>query len=173
MKLKANITEDTVTEYLTQLQKNLRDSKEGMVSNASEDIAGEIFELAPIWEDSSSNPGSNHALSESVLDFKNWFFKSNENVTVLDILVTGMDNVVSFKEFREDGDRFKPPDMDYAYYQETGIHSEAMQTPRERFFVKRATVSQAGHYMESISEQLELVMHGERITDKHTKGKLY
>lgn len=169
--IKGRVKQDTLTPYLQKLQENMSASKDGITQNASKSIAEMIYELAPVWE-GSSNPGSNHALSESALLYKNWHFKSSNAQTVLDIIVSGKDNVVSFSEFREDGNRYRPPEMDYAFYQETGIHSEAMQTPRERFFVKRATVMEASNFFNSVEKQLQIILEGGTIS-KTNSGKLF
>ena len=79
---------------------------------------------------------------------------------------------MSFSEFREDGNRYRPPEMDYAVYQETGIHSEAMQTPRERFFVKRATVMEASNFFNSVEKQLQTILEGGTIS-KTSSGTLF
>lgn len=167
MKIDMKITEDTLTNYLTELQSNFEESKQNIVGNASAKLAWEISELAPIWEGSDPRAQmSNHALSESPLHIENWHFTTGSQ-TILDIFVSGMDNVVSFFEFREDSDGFKPPEMDYAYYQETGIHNQKMQTPRERFFVKRATVTQAANTIESMQKSLQLILEGKKIPNEY------
>lgn len=170
--IKGRVKQDTLTPYLQKLEENMQVSKEGITQNASKSIAEMIYELAPVWADGGSNPGSNHALSESALNYKNWHFKSSNAQTVLDIIISGMDNVVSFSEFRADGNRYRPPEMDYAYYQETGIHSKEIQTPRERFFVKRATIMKSSAFFESVQKQLETILEGGTIS-KTSSGTLF
>jgi len=169
--IKGRVKQDTLTPYLQKLQENMQASKDGITQNASKSIVEMIYELAPVWE-GISNPGSNHALSESALLYKNWHFKSSNAQTILDIVVTGKDNVVSFEEFSNTGDIYGPPDIDYAFYQETGIHTEGMQTPRERFFVKRATVMEASNFFNSVEKQLQIILEGGTIS-KTNSGKLF
>ena len=142
------ITEDTVTEYLTKLDKHFKESQPKMLKKLARELSQEyITPLVPTW-----NPN----LYLSGLDESKWIVKTSTELIGIDVIYTG------FTEFSQDMyvwwefggySTLKTTSLerDYAYYQETGKDPKA--TPFEgHHYVEKGTAA-FGKSMQNITAQ--------------------
>ena len=105
--LEMKVTKDTLSEYMDKLIVAVNDNKEKFLRQEA-DVFAEYPAIGLMYG----------TLQES-LD-KNRIYKDYGGLSEIDVLYTGTLAKHSWSEFRDDGDTSKPPDRDYAFYQETG-----------------------------------------------------
>lgn len=131
MKVKFTVIEDTVTDYLKDIQKKVVDDGEHLVREATKTLAYAVSNQGEIWgtDDYGSfglqweggAPYETGALINSGLNPNQQVFSKSDYKSIIDLYWTGMYADYSWREFRKDERQSEPPERDYAYFQETGI----------------------------------------------------
>lgn len=125
---------ENITEYLTHLQDSIKKSKDEMVKESGLSLASMVYssghkdivwnenigQVETLYDGSGDAPDYTGALLSSGLMENQRVLTSQENKSVLEIFWTGMYADYSWWEFRKDSNTSKPPEVDYAVFQETG-----------------------------------------------------
>lgn len=128
--------QENVTKYLNYLSDAIVEGKDEMIKEAGLSIASMVYNSGHKefrWNDEIGEvemiyagyrfdeaPDYSGALLSSALRENQRVLKSKQNESILDIYWTGMYADYSWWEFRHDKDTSKPPEVDYALFQETG-----------------------------------------------------
>ena len=105
--LEMKVTKDTLSEYMDKLIVAVNDNKEKFLRQEAK-VFSEYPDIGHLYG----------ALQKSLED--NHIYKDYGGLSEIDVLYTGALATQSWWEFRDDGDTSKPPERDYAFYQETG-----------------------------------------------------
>ena len=126
---------DNLTEYVDYLQKAVETNEEQIVSNAGKTLIYLITSQGEIWGHDEYGsyglllkgdaPYYSGALLTSALRKEQQELSSKDWQSILTVYWTGMFATYSWSEFRSDKDKTKPPERDYAVYQETGMDVKA------------------------------------------------
>ena len=111
MKAKIVVTEDTVSEYFKRVTESMKAEQNNMLYDMADILTEDISEVMPI---------EGGALMESGFDEKTWVITKTNHMNIISVLYSGEGSNYSWREFREDEDTTKPPERDYAFFQETG-----------------------------------------------------
>lgn len=146
MKLKLQVTDDTCTPYLEYIRDAVNAKRDDFVKNAAKTVAytiagqGDVIgqddygQYGTLW--GGVAPYNTGALLTSALNPNQQVLSNTETQSIVDLYWTGMYADYSWKEFRSDRDTSKPPERDYARYQETGedINASSRDAKHKGFF---------------------------------------
>lgn len=145
--------QDNLTDYFTRLEETVNEHAEEMVREAGMSLAHLVINQGKIWGFDEYGdfgmlymgdaPYHSGALVESALRPEQQHFRNSQSNSILDLYWTGMYADYSWWEFRHDEDTSKPPEVDYALFQETGSlvgiphpDSDALKARHKGFFRK-------------------------------------
>lgn len=169
MMLKAIVTEDTFTEYLSYLQTRVEEEKPEMLRKMARRLVGNYDEpddgfIAPLMS-TDFNPN----LFLSGQDEEYWEIGEKGDVSVLYVTYTGKrlhdlyapGQAKVWSEFSVDGAKYEL-ERDYAYYQETGHDSIAKSSDaKHKYAIKFGVLAGAYAVRESAGLYLNQIMQGQ------------
>lgn len=116
MKFNVQVTEDSITPYLNDIENRLHASEEEIIFKIGTKFAEEATARAPFWKGN---------IYDSVRNQSQWQIAREGDFITLDIVFSGVAEEVDewWSEFEDEG--LPAGGRDYAYYQETGIDQYA------------------------------------------------
>lgn len=144
--LEMKVTKDTLSEYMDKLIVAVNDNKEKFLRQEA-DVFAEYPDIGRMY----------YTLQESLE--KNRIYKDYGGLSEIDVLYTGALAKHSWWEFRDDHDMSKPPERDYAYYQETGEDKVAKdESAHHKWAIKFAVADFAEIYPYDVDEWLDEIL---------------
>ena len=163
------VVEESLTEYLQYIQNSLHETKEQELRKQARLLVGEYDNptsgyIAPRM---STDFNPNLYLSGQEEEF--WIVNSNENVSTIQIIYTGMrlhdnypDDARVWLEFSENLEPYPPYrelERDYAYYQETGSDPIAKPSDaKHKFAIKKGVFASRNELHNHAAKYLKSIM---------------